>query len=42
MILSEAECDKVIQVVHETAEEMHTKRIPAETVERTKKYTLGW
>jgi len=42
MILSEDECDTIIRVVHETAEEMHSKRIPVETIEKTKKYTLGW
>lgn len=42
MILIEDECDTIIGVVHETAEEMHLNRIPAETVERAQKYTLGW
>ena len=42
IILNENECDKIIEVVHETAEEMHGNRIPAATLEKVQKYTLGW
>ena len=42
IILNENECDKIIEVVHDTAEEMHNNRIPASTVEKVHKYALGW
>ena len=42
LILTEDECDTVIRVVNETAEEMHNNRIPKATVEKVQKYTLGW
>lgn len=42
LILTQPECDKIIQVVHETAEEMHSNRIPQETVEKVQKFALGW
>lgn len=42
LILSQDECDEVIRVVHETAEEMHTNRIPVQTVEKVKKFAVGW
>jgi len=42
LILSENECDAIVRVVHETAEEMHNNRIPKSTIERMKKYALGW
>ena len=42
IILNESECDTIIKVVHETAEEMQKKKIPAGTIEKVKKYTLGW
>jgi 4-aminobutyrate aminotransferase-like enzyme len=42
MILSQDECDEVIRVVHETAEEMHNNRIPRQTIEKVQRYALGW
>jgi 4-aminobutyrate aminotransferase len=42
IILKEDECDQIIRVVHETAEEMHNNRVPKETIEKVKKYAIGW
>ena len=42
LTLSEDECDMIIQIVQETAEEMHYNRIPEKTRERVQKYALGW
>lgn len=42
MILKEDDCDTIIRVVHETAEEMHNNRIPSGTIEKVQKYALGW
>jgi len=42
MVLNEDECDTIIRVVHETAEEMHNNTIPNETIEKARKYALGW
>ncbi len=42
MVINESECDTIIRVVHETAEEMHNGKIPQATVDKVKKYTLGW
>ena len=42
VILKEDECDTIIRVVHETAEEMHYNQVPKETVEKVHKYALGW
>jgi 4-aminobutyrate aminotransferase len=42
VILKEDECDEIIRVVHETAEEMHNQKVPATTIEKVQKYALGW
>ena len=42
IVLNEGECDAIIGVVHDTAKEMHDNRIPQTTVEKVKKYSLGW
>jgi len=42
MVLNEDECDTISRVVHETAEEMHAGRVPKETIEKARKYALGW
>lgn len=42
MILTSNECDTIIRVVHETAEEMHNNRIPQATIEKVQKYAVGW
>jgi 4-aminobutyrate aminotransferase len=42
LILKEDECDVIIRIVNETAEEMHNDRIPKETIEKVKKFALGW
>ena len=42
VIITENECDQIIRVVHETAEEMHNNRVPKETIEKVQKYALGW
>ncbi len=40
--MNRSECDEVIRVVHETAEEMHYNRVPAETIEKVKRFAVGW
>ena len=40
--ISEKESDIIIKVVDEVVEEMHNGNIPGSTVEKVKKYTLGW
>ena len=40
--MTRPECDEVIRVVHETAEEMHYNRVPAETIEKVKRFAVGW
>jgi 4-aminobutyrate aminotransferase len=42
LVLNREECDEIIRVVNETAEEMHQGRIPRQTVEKVQKYALGW
>jgi 4-aminobutyrate aminotransferase len=42
LILKEEDCDVIIRIVNETAEEMHNERIPKETIEKVKKFALGW
>jgi 4-aminobutyrate aminotransferase len=42
LILKEDECDTIIRVVNETAEEMHNNRIPKTTIEKAQKFALGW
>lgn len=42
LILNQDECDEIIRVVLETAEEMHNNQIPQQTVEKVKKYAIGW
>jgi len=40
--LNEKECDEIVRVACETAEEMHNNRIPKETVEKVQKFGIGW
>ncbi len=42
MNISREECDQVIRVVHETAEEMHYDRVPRETIEKVERFAVGW
>ncbi len=42
IVLDEGECDTIIGVVHETVEEMHRNKIPRATMEKVRKYCLGW
>ena len=42
IILSQNEADEIIRVVHETSEEMHSNRIPKETLDKVNKFALGW
>jgi 4-aminobutyrate aminotransferase len=42
LVLDQQECDEIIRVVHETAEEMHNNRIPRQTIEKVQKYAIGW
>jgi len=42
LVLNQQECDEIIRVVNETADEMHTNRIPRQTVEKVQKYAIGW
>jgi len=40
--MNENECDTVIRIVHETVDEMHNNKIPESTIDKVKKYALGW
>jgi 4-aminobutyrate aminotransferase len=40
--LTEKEANTIISVAREVAEEMHTGTIPENTLEKVRKYTLGW
>ncbi len=42
LVLNHKECDEIIRIVHETAEEMHKDRIPHQTIEKVQKYAIGW
>jgi 4-aminobutyrate aminotransferase len=42
MTINREECDAIIRIVHETAEEMQNKRIPRATVEKVQKFAVGW
>jgi len=42
LVLNQQECDEIIRVVNETAEEMHNNRVPQQTIEKVKKYAIGW
>ncbi len=42
IVLNEGECDAIIGVVHDTAEEMHNNKVPQSTIDKVKKYSLGW
>ncbi len=42
IVLNESECDAIIGVARETAEEMHNNKIPQSTIEKVKRYSLGW
>jgi len=42
IILSEGECDTIIGIVHETAAEMHKGKVPRATIDKVKRFALGW
>ena len=42
LITSREECDEIIRVVKDTAEEMHNKKVPQTTIDKVQKYALGW
>lgn len=42
LVLSKNEADTIIKVVYEVADEMKKNRIPAGTIDKVKKYALGW
>ncbi len=42
IVLKADECDEIIRVVHETAQEMHNNKIPESTIEKVRKYAIGW
>jgi len=42
IIMSEGECDTIIGVVQETAAEMHKGKVPRATIDKVKRFALGW
>lgn len=42
LVLNQQECDEIIRIVQETAEEMHNNSIPGQTIEKVQKYAIGW
>ena len=42
LVLSKNEADTIVKVVYEVADEMHRNRVPESTIEKVRRYALGW
>ena len=42
LVMTQKEADIIINTVFQVADEMHNKKVPELTIEKVKKYALGW